>query len=95
MKFEYIFSEPACPFVCKECEVRNAIKTKLNGRQATVDSGLKNSKRSLFSLIIKLIDFRKYRNKVLFHKNVISTFFEFFLCLCQELNCLMTGSKFL
>ena len=44
----------------------------LKGRQGTVDSFNLYSRRSVFSLIVVLLNFRKYRRSVLFPKIVVS-----------------------
>ena len=57
----------------------------LNGRQGTFVSGVLFSKRSVFSLIVILLNFwRKYLSSFLFLKIVISGFVGFVLCLCQD-----------
>ena len=40
MKFEYVFSDPECPFVCCVCDMLNAINIILRGRQGTLKSGV-------------------------------------------------------
>ena len=40
VKFEYVFSDPACPFVCCVWDISNAISIMLRGRQGTLKSGV-------------------------------------------------------
>ena len=54
------------------CEILKAIRIILRGRQGIVDSFNWYSRRSVFSLIIVLLNFRKYRRSVLFPKIVVS-----------------------
>ena len=72
----------------------NAINIILKGRQGTLESVNWYSKRSVFSFIIVLLNFLKYRRSVLFPKIVVSTFAGFVINLCHDLSCLMTGSRF-
>ena len=48
----------------------------------------------MFSFIVVLLNFQKYRRNVLFPKTVVSAFAGFVLNLCHDLSCLMTGSRF-
>ena len=50
--------------------------------------------RSVFSLIVVLLNFLKYRRSVLFRKIVVSAFTGFVLYLCHDFSCLITGSRF-
>ena len=70
-----------------------SVKTRLNGRHGTFVAGVWYSKRSVFLFIVALINFRKYRSKVLFPKIVMSAFTGFVLYFYRKLSCLMTGSK--
>ena len=47
-----------------------------------------------FSIIVVLLNFRKYRRSVLFPKIVISPFAGFVLKLCHDFSRLITGSRF-
>ena len=66
----------------------------LRGRQGTVDSFNLYSRRSVFSLIVVLLNFRKYRRSVLFPKIVVSALTGLVLYLCHDFSCLITGSRF-
>ena len=72
MKFEYVFSDPECPLIFCVCEILKAMRIILKGRQGTVDSFKWYSKRSVFSLIVVLLNLRKYRRSVLFPRMVES-----------------------
>ena len=48
----------------------------------------------MFSLIVVLLNFRKYRRSVLFPKIVVSAFTGLVLYLCHDFSCLITGSRF-
>ena len=48
----------------------------------------------MFSLIEVLLNFLKYLRRVLIPRMVVSALIGLVLCLCQNFNCLMTGSKF-
>ena len=48
----------------------------------------------MFSLIEGLLDFLKYLRRVLFPSMVVSALSGLLLYLCQDFNCLMTGSRF-
>ena len=48
----------------------------------------------MFSSIVVLLNFLKYRRSVVFPKIVVSAFAGFVLNLCHYLSCLMTGSRF-
>ena len=48
----------------------------------------------MFSFILVLLNFLKYRSSVLFPKIVVSAFAGFVLNLCHDLSCLITGSRF-
>ena len=48
----------------------------------------------VFSFMDVLLIFLKYLRSVLFPRIVISAFTGFVFHLCQDLNCLMTGSRF-
>ena len=71
-KFEYVFSDPECPLIFCVCEILKAIRIILIGRQGTVDSFKLYSKRSVVSLIVVLLNLRKYRRSVLFPRMVES-----------------------
>ena len=66
----------------------------LNGRQGTFNSDVWYCKISVFSFMDVLLIFLKYRRSVSFPIIVISAFTGFVFCLCQDLSCLMTGSRF-
>ena len=51
------------------------------------------SMKSLFSFIVLLLNFLKYLISVSFPEFVMSAFKGFKLHLCQDLSCLMTGSR--
>ena len=72
----------------------NAIIIIVKGRQGTLESINWYSKRSVFSFIVVLLNFLKYRRSVLFPKIGVSAFTGFVLNLCHDLSCLMTGSRF-
>ena len=55
-----------------------AINIILKGRQGTLESVNWYSKRSVFSFIVVLLNFLKYRRSVLFPKIVVSAFAGFF-----------------
>ena len=94
MKFEYVFSDPECPLMFCVCEILKAIRIILRGRHGTVDSFYWYSRRSVFSLIVVLLSFRKYRRSVLFPKMVVSALTGLVLYLCHDFSCLNTGSRF-
>ena len=94
MKFEYVFSDPECPLMFCVCEILKAMRIILKGRQGTVDSFNLYSRRSVFSLIVVLLNFRKYRRSVLFPKIVVSALTSLVLYLCHDFSCLITGSRF-
>ena len=94
MKFEYVFSDPECPLMFYVCEILKAMRIILKGRQGTVDSFNWYSRRSVFSLIIVLLNFRKYRRSVLFPNIVVSAFTGLVLYLCHDFSCLIIGSRF-
>ena len=71
----------------------NAIKIMLRGRQGTLELDVLCSKRSVFSFIVVLLNFLKYRWSVLFPNIVVSAFAGFVLFLCHDLICLIIGSK--
>ena len=48
----------------------------------------------MFSLIEVLLNFLKHLRRVLFPRMVVSALSGFVLYLCQDFNCVMTGSKF-
>ena len=48
----------------------------------------------MFSLIVVLLNFRKYRRSVLFPKIVVSAFTGLDLYLCYDFSCLIMGSRF-
>ena len=48
----------------------------------------------MFSLIVVLLNFRKYRRSVLFPKIVVSALTGLVLYLCHDFSCLITGSRF-
>ena len=48
----------------------------------------------MFSLIEVLLNFLKYPRRVLFPILVVSALSGLVLYLCQDFNCLMTGSRF-
>ena len=94
MKFEYVFSDPECPLIFCVCEILKAMRIILKGRQGTVDSFNWYSRTSVFSLIVVLLNFRKYRRSVLFPKIVVSAFTGLVLYLCHDFSCLITWSRF-
>ena len=88
------FSDLVCPFVLSLCDILNAISIILKGRPSTFKSGVWYSKRSVFSFIVVLLNFLKYRRSVLFPKIVVSAFAGLVLYLCHDLSCRINGSKF-
>ena len=56
----------------------NAINIILRGRQGTLKSGVWYSKRSVFSFIVVLLNFLKYRMSVLFPNIVASNLLALF-----------------
>ena len=56
IKFEYVFSDPECPLIFCVCEILKAIRIILKGRHGTVDLFRLYSKRSVFSLIVVLLN---------------------------------------
>ena len=40
VKFEYVFSDPECPFVFCMCDMLNTINIILRGRRGTLKSGV-------------------------------------------------------
>ena len=94
MKFEYVFSDPECPLMFCVCEILKAIRIILRGRQGTVDSFNCYSRRSVFSLIVVILNFRNYLRSVLFPKIVVSALTGLVLYLCHDFSCLTTGSRF-
>ena len=94
MKFDYVFSDPECPLIFCVCEILKAMRIILKGRQGTVDSFKLYSKRSVFSLIVVLLNLRKYRRSVLFPRMVESALIGLVLYLCHDFSCLMIGSRF-
>ena len=62
----------------------NAINIILRGRQATLELGVLYSKRSVFSPLVVLLNFLKYRRSVLFPNIVVSAFAGFVLYLCHD-----------
>ena len=76
------------------CEMLKAMRIILKGRQGTIDSLNWYSRRSVFSLIVVLLNFRKYRRRVLLPKIVVSAFTGLVLYLCHDFSCLITGSRF-
>ena len=93
-KRNFVFSDPECPLMFCVCEMLKAMRIILKGRQGTVDSFNWYSRRSVFSLIVVLLNFRKYRRNVLFPKIVVSAFTGLVLYLCHDFSCLITGSRF-
>ena len=94
MKFEYVFSDPKCPLMFCVCEISKAMRIILKGRQGTVDSFNWYSRRSVFSLIVVLLNFRKYRRSVLFPNIVVSAFTGLVLYFCHDFSCLIIVSRF-
>ena len=76
------------------CEILKAIRIILKGRQGTVDSFSLYSRRSVFSLIVVLLNFRKYPRSVLFPRIVKSALIGLVLYLCHDFSCRITGSRF-
>ena len=64
------------------------------GRQGTLRSGVWYSRISVFSFIEILLSFRRNPRSVLFPRIVISALVGLVLYLCQDFNCLITGSIF-
>ena len=60
------FSDPACLFVFKECEMRNARNIILSGKQGTCNSDVLYSKISVFWFLDVLLFFLKYLRSVFF-----------------------------
>ena len=48
----------------------------------------------MFSLIVVLLNFRKYRRSVLFPRIVESALIGLVLYLCHDFSCRITGSRF-
>ena len=48
----------------------------------------------MFSLIVVLLNFQKYRSSVSFPKIVVSAFTGLVLYLCHDFSCLITESRF-
>ena len=48
----------------------------------------------MFSFLVVLLNFLKYRMSVLFPKFVVSAFAGLVLYLCHDFSCLITGSRF-
>ena len=48
----------------------------------------------MFSFIVVLLNFLKYRRSVFFSKILVSAFAGFVLYLCHDLSCLITDSRF-
>ena len=71
-----------------------AMRIILKGRQGTVDSFSLYSRRSVFSLIVVLLNFRKYRRSFLFPRIVESALIGLVLYLCHDFSCRITGSRF-
>ena len=92
--FEYVFSDPECPLMFCVCEILKAMRIILKERQGIVDSFNWYSRRSVFSLIVVLLNFRKYRRSVLFPNIVVSAFTGLVLYLCHDFSCLIIGSRF-
>ena len=88
------FSDPECPLIFCICEILKAIRIILKGRHGTVDSFRLYSKRSVFSLIVVLLNLRKYRRSVLFPRMVESALIGLVLYLCHDFSCRITGSRF-
>ena len=88
------FSDPECPLKFCVCEILKAVRIILIGRQGTMDSFKLYSKRSVFSLIVVLLNLRKYRRSVLFPRMVESALIGLFLYLCHDFSCRITGSRF-
>ena len=62
----YNFCWTCMSFVYIECEKGNAIKSMLNGKQGTFVSKVWDCKRSVFSLVVVLLNFWKYLSNVFF-----------------------------
>ena len=75
------------------CVVLNAINIILEGRQGLLESDVWYSRRPVFSFIVVLLNFLKYRMILLFPKIVVSAFVGVVLYLCHDLNCLVTVSS--
>ena len=58
-KFDYVFSDPECPFVFCVCDMLNAINIMLKERQGTFESFNCYSKLSVFSFMVVLLNFLK------------------------------------
>ena len=52
----------------------------LRGREGTLESNVLYSKKSVFSFIVVLLNFLKYRRSVLFPNTVVSAFALFYIC---------------
>ena len=88
------FSDPACSFVFRQCDMWVARSIILNGRQGTFVSEVSFSERLFISFIVVLFIFMKHIRNVLFPIIVISALIGFVSYLCQDLGCLITGSRF-
>ena len=66
----------------------------LKGRQGTVDSFKLYSKKSVISLIVVLLNLRKYRRSVLLPSMVESALVGLVLYLCHDFSCRIIGSRF-
>ena len=94
VKFEYVFSDPTCLFVWRECDTWNAITIKLSARQRpSFVSREWYSKRSLFLFIVVQF-FSEISKKGSFPNTVISAFTGFVFLLSQDLSCRMTWSRY-
>ena len=82
------------PLIFCVCEILKAMRIILKGRHGTVDSFRLYSKRSVFSLIVVLLNLRKYRRSVLFPRMVESALTGLVLYLCHDFSCLIIGSRF-
>ena len=78
------FSDSACPFVFKECQIGNARSIVLSVKQGTFKSDVRCSKITVFLIMNVLLDFQMYIRSVLFPRIVISAFTGFVLYLCQD-----------
>ena len=89
------FSDPECPLIFCVCEILKAIRIILKGRQGTVDSFRLYSKRSVFSLIVVLLNLRKVSGGVFcFLEWLNPALTGLVLYLCHEFSCLIIGSRF-
>ena len=66
----------------------------LKGRHGVLRSDAWFSNISLFSFIEVFLNFLKYLRRVLFPTNVILALIGLVFDLCQDFNCLITGSRF-